>query len=494
MIAERWSAFLAYAARALGKPTYEEEERIPRLRVAAELREAVALAAAGGDWQASLRSCLFSAAYPSADLTTVAQNEWLESWLVTGDPRLEAAVAGFGQPDTPPEERFAALALAAAAQSAGNVAAHPNAVLAFGSLLNFAVDLAQLPFVLAKPFRRLQELLGRTPKGQSEPTDTYRDQLAFARTVEARLREARIPVHDMLDVQSLIVDASRNAVFWSEPAADGAVPDVRRPAPRHYLSVCAIYRDEAAYLREWIELHRLVGVERFFLYDNRSTDEHREVLAPYVEEGFVTLHDWPMPQGQLAAYEHCIAEHRAESRWIAFIDLDEFLFSPTGRPLPELLVEYEQWPAVGVNWAVFGPSGHVAKPSSPVIESYVERLNVAANRTIKSIVDPARVAHCAGVHRFTYDRLGTVDENQYPIFGGQTKSVSFQRLRINHYFTKSVEEYRERTKRKRPDPAMVERQFDPAELTRWQEGAVRDEAILQYVPALRRSLAAAQNA
>ena len=46
-----------------------------------------------------------------------------------------------------------------------------------------------------------------------------------------------------------------------------------------YLSICAVYRDEAPYLREWVEFHRLVGVERFFLYNNDSVDEHREVLA-----------------------------------------------------------------------------------------------------------------------------------------------------------------------------------------------------------------------
>ena len=28
----------------------------------------------------------------------------------------------------------------------------------------------------------------------------------------------------------------------------------------HYLAVCAIYRNEGPYLREWIEFHRLVGV------------------------------------------------------------------------------------------------------------------------------------------------------------------------------------------------------------------------------------------
>ena len=39
-----------------------------------------------------------------------------------------------------------------------------------------------------------------------------------------------------------------------------------------YLAICTIYRDNAPYFREWIEFHRLVGVERFFLYNNRSDD------------------------------------------------------------------------------------------------------------------------------------------------------------------------------------------------------------------------------
>lgn len=35
-----------------------------------------------------------------------------------------------------------------------------------------------------------------------------------------------------------------------------------------YLPICAIFKEEAPYLPEWIEFHRLMGVERFFLYDN----------------------------------------------------------------------------------------------------------------------------------------------------------------------------------------------------------------------------------
>ena len=125
-----------------------------------------------------------------------------------------------------------------------------------------------------------------------------------------------------------------------------------------YLSICCIYRDEAPYLREWIEFHRLVGVEHFFLYDNRSEDDHRRVLEPYVESGLVTLHDWPEHPGQRGAYDHCLRAHEGDSRWIAFIDADEFLFSPLGVPLPEILRELEDAPGVGVSWILFGTSGH----------------------------------------------------------------------------------------------------------------------------------------
>ena len=39
------------------------------------------------------------------------------------------------------------------------------------------------------------------------------------------------------------------------------------------LAVGAIFQNEARYLREWIEFHRRQGVERFYLYENNSSDD-----------------------------------------------------------------------------------------------------------------------------------------------------------------------------------------------------------------------------
>ena len=154
-----------------------------------------------------------------------------------------------------------------------------------------------------------------------------------------------------------------------------------RDGERAYLAACTMYRDDADYLAEWIEFHRLMGVERFVLYDNGSTDHHLDVLAPYLDEGIARRHEWPAPflgqkgrpRALITAFEHCVGAHRDDARWVAFLDIDEFLFSPAGVPLPEALRDYEAFPGVVVTRAEFGPSGHMTKPAGLVIESYLER-------------------------------------------------------------------------------------------------------------------------
>ena len=61
----------------------------------------------------------------------------------------------------------------------------------------------------------------------------------------------------------------------------------------YYLSIATIFRNEAPYLKEWIEYHLMMGVDHFYLYNNMSEDNYLEVLNPYIEHDIVTLVDWP---------------------------------------------------------------------------------------------------------------------------------------------------------------------------------------------------------
>lgn len=265
---------------------------------------------------------------------------------------------------------------------------------------------------------------------------------------------------------------------------------MRGRSGKPYLSACCMYRDDASYLAEWIEFHLLVGFERFFFYDNLSSDEHKEVLAPYLEEGIAVLHEWPESfahKRQVPAYNDCLLRHRWDSRWIAFFDIDEFLFSPTDRKVSEVLADFERHPAVVVNWAVFGTSGHQERPPGLVIENYLQRTDdPTRNTNFKSIVNPMRTDRCTSPHRFFYTDGVAVDENGRPVDDRKTESVSFSLLRVNHYVTRSEAEKRAKEElwtaagvpRGEPDFARLD-----AVLNR-----ERDETILTYVPTVRDAL------
>jgi hypothetical protein len=46
-------------------------------------------------------------------------------------------------------------------------------------------------------------------------------------------------------------------------------------------------------LRQWIEYHRLLGVEHFYIYDNGSEDAILPRLHRYMAAGIVTYILWP---------------------------------------------------------------------------------------------------------------------------------------------------------------------------------------------------------
>ena len=265
---------------------------------------------------------------------------------------------------------------------------------------------------------------------------------------------------------------------------------------KSYLSIAAIYRDEAPYLREWIEFHRLVGVERFFLYDNFSLDDHREVLAPYVDEDVVVVHEWPVFPGQLPAYDDAVRRHGHESRWIAFIDLDEFLFSPAMTPLPDLLREFEEHPGLLANWFVFGSSGHRTQPAGLVIENYRWRMKTPDGPQMsKSIVDPTRAKHCGGAHFFFYKEGSAVNERHEPVPYGRTPTPASDRIRVNHYYVKSIDEGKKKLlKRAATTGDLRTAAYNRLELVDADLNDVLDETITAYLPELRTRLGIAVEA
>ena len=222
--------------------------------------------------------------------------------------------------------------------------------------------------------------------------------------------------------------------------------------PEHYLAVCAIAKDEGPYFKEWIEWHLRQGVDHFYIYDNESSDGTREILQPYIDSGVVEYKYWPGHRRQLAAYDDCLEHYRLASRWIAFIDLDEFIVPIKDASIPAFLKRFEAFAAVEINWLVYGSGGHKTKSPGTMMERFRfhslpgHRLN----RHVKSIVNPREVFTMIGCHEAAKISGSIADSHGQPVTKNfREREPQQDVIRINHYAVRSYEEFLEKQARGR---------------------------------------------
>ncbi|NES04570.1 MAG: glycosyltransferase family 92 protein [Okeania sp. SIO2F4] len=256
------------------------------------------------------------------------------------------------------------------------------------------------------------------------------------------------------------------------------------------LSICAIMKDEGSYLEEWLEFHKLVGVERFYLYDNNSTDNTQEILQFYIQNGEVIYYYWPEKPGQMSAYSHCLNNHRYDSEWIAFIDLDEFLFPTIAEKITDIIDEFYDVSALGVNWLNFGTSGHEKKPEGLQIENFIKRAKTSfgPNKHIKCILRPDKTVRPLNPHQFVFSEGKVVTENKQAINKPFSSTHSIKKIRINHYTTRSKEESMKKMMRGRATKN-EQRPWSHFESKDVIFNEVEDLTIQRYIPQLKKSLA-----
>lgn len=227
---------------------------------------------------------------------------------------------------------------------------------------------------------------------------------------------------------------------------------------KYNVSICAIFRNEAPYLKEWIEFHKIVGVEHFYLYNNFSDDNYKEVLLPYVKDGTVDLKEWPYEQGQMQAYQDCIAKYSGQTKWIGFIDLDEFVVPIKYNSIYEFLRKFEKnRPSVLLYWRLFGTSGKLDRDRNTLI---IEEFTSCWPKY-------DTVGKCFFNTKYEYVFDGKYNTDMHA-FWGKYKGVflppvNFEDrmvvgdrnivhtndfpIQINHYFTKTYQEYLEKVSR-----------------------------------------------
>lgn len=216
---------------------------------------------------------------------------------------------------------------------------------------------------------------------------------------------------------------------------------------KYQIAAYAMFQNEAEWLKEWIEYHKLIGVEHFYLFDNGSTDNFREILKPYIKKGVVDLYHYPHV-GQtheefLAIQYHLnmqaikLAKHKA--KWLAIIDLDEFIVPLQTNSLEALLEKYENYGGLYANWLMFGTSNVQKIPQGCLMIEALDHCAVTPVPVGKSIVRPERVSKCTHPHYMKYKAPYFHVNTNHQTFEKENSPIVADQLLIYHYYTRDID-------------------------------------------------------
>ena len=190
---------------------------------------------------------------------------------------------------------------------------------------------------------------------------------------------------------------------------------------------------------------------------------------------------------QIPAYNDSIIQNRYKTKYMAIIDLDEFLVPVEKDTVFEVINELElankqKIAGIGISWLIHGFNGHYEKKQGLLTELYPKcEYSSASNYSVKSIVNPRSVFKIYNAH-FSLHVLGSrvINAIGEKMHGPYTKP-NFDKIRLNHYYTKSYEEHIKRAKKGKADGTTSRvLEYNP-DLYSVDD----DDAIKKYIPKLK---------
>lgn len=270
--------------------------------------------------------------------------------------------------------------------------------------------------------------------------------------------------------------------------------DEQAQYPHEWAAVIMV-KDEAPYMAEWVAYYKLMGVTRFYIYDNDSSDNLAEELQSFINEGLVELIHWPGPIMQVKAFTDGAMRCRNEARWVSFLDADEFMVPANPHAcIPDIVREVMKKDphaaGVAVPWLMFGSNHHETMPDGLVIESYTGRAEESYTLNIKTIANPRLIHSFYSPHYpcYLYGAYN-INENGQRVYASFDYNKSMTLLRIHHYFTKSKEECMKKIAK---GIATVGRRRTEAIFYERDRNGVQDDSMLRYADAVKKILGRAK--
>jgi len=209
------------------------------------------------------------------------------------------------------------------------------------------------------------------------------------------------------------------------------------------IALVCIAKNEDNYIKEWVDYHKKLGFDDIFIFENNwSSDLEDEKVITIKFNGEVK---------QVSAYNTFIDRFKYDYDWAAFIDVDEFIVLKKHKNIKDFIKDYEDVEyGIAVNWVLFGNNGHddIADDNYSVLERFTKRQE-GVNQHTKTIL------------KLKYENIKMVDPhhpntilydtNFNKVTSALNPNGTIDVIQLNHYFCKTLKEFKEKIERGRAD-------------------------------------------
>ena len=204
---------------------------------------------------------------------------------------------------------------------------------------------------------------------------------------------------------------------------------------------------EHLYIEEFCNHHLSIGFDAIYIYDNEDVPTYHRINLPKVH----VIH-FPGKVMQRAAIDHFTATIMPTVTHVIHMDCDEFIVLKKHETIQQFVQEYIKGDCagIGINWRFFGDS-HKTFTNEPLRKRFTW-CQRNGDRHIKTLFQTAsfityNTVHDVNVKGHIKSKNGTINK------GPWNDAIDLSVIQINHYKTKTLEEFMYIRQRGRADIA-----------------------------------------
>ena len=228
--------------------------------------------------------------------------------------------------------------------------------------------------------------------------------------------------------------------------------------------ICTIGKEENRYIREFVTYYEKLEVDKIFLYDNNDKGkEHFDtVIKDYIDKGFVEILDWRgIEKPHFKAINDCYLRHNKQYDWLIFYDIDEFIHLENYRSIKDFLnkKKFDKCKKIYLNWVLHTDNDLIYYNNLSLFERFpkVEKdaiINQNFSQKVKSIIrgniSNFLIANISHTTHIITNSVGACNgfgkeinlDKEFYLENSDSKLYY-----IDHFYTKSLEEFVNKLKR-----------------------------------------------